>query len=225
MPPHAIADNRVAPKTESPQLASSHPQLRLRAAKAEVDVTVDMGDGPATPTGGFAGWEEVARVGRRAMTAFNGLPAFAQDVPILIDGYREGRSVERQLQAVLALGGAVVFTAVGPIHRSGGRFVFGDEPEFTEQVRAEGTTALIRVRMVLKLTEYVPAAVVGEKKKPHVALGEAIPLEYTVRQGDTLVNIAGRLYPGEAARWKQIGEKNGISDPHKKLKPGMELIL
>lgn len=219
-----LDNNRVAPKHEpGPQLSHPHRRLRLVAAKPNVDITVDMGDGPATPTGGFAGWEEVARVQRRAMTAFEGLPAKTQDVPILIDGYREDRSVERQVEAVLSLGGAVVFTAVGPIFGSGGRFVFGDEPEFTEQIRASDET-LLRARIVLKLMGYVPAAAAGEKPRPHIALGEAVPLEYTVRQGDTLVKIAYAQYH-DRSRWKEIGEKNGIQDPHKKLKPGTVLVL
>lgn len=214
----------MATKTKPQQLARPHKQLRLVASKPNVDITVDMGDGAATPSAGYAGWEEVPRVKRRAMTAFKGLPAFQQDVPIFIDGFAEDRSIERQVEAVLSLGAAVVFTALGPIWNSGGRFVFGDEPEFTEQIRASDET-LVRVRLVLKLMEYVAPNVAGEKAKPKVSLGNAVPLEFTVHDGaDTLVKIAFRIYH-DKTRWKEIGQKNGISDPYRKLPMGRKLAL
>src|SRR5580765_3305428 len=108
----------------------SHPQLHLISLDKSVDIHVDMGDGPATPTAGFSGYETVSRIKRTGMTAFVGMQPFAQDVPVLIDGYRENRSIERKLEQLLSLGGATKFMAYGPIHREGGPYIFGDEPEF-----------------------------------------------------------------------------------------------
>ena len=207
-----------------PKLARPHKQLRLIAAKPNVDITVDMGDGPATPTAGYAGWEEVPRIKRRALTAFNGLPAFQQDVPILIDGFGEGRDVERQVEAVLSLGAAVIFTAEGPIYHSGAKFVFGAEPEFTEQVRDTDET-LLRVRMVLKLMGKGSLEGTGAKRETPSEGSKGFPLEYVVTAGaDTLHKIAALLYQ-EPSKWKELGEKNGISDPYKKLKVGRRLTL
>ncbi|TFV94895.1 LysM domain-containing protein [Leifsonia flava] len=46
---------------------------------------------------------------------------------------------------------------------------------------------------------------------------------YTVVAGDTLSGIARRFY-GDASRWKEIREVNGIADP-KQIYPGQELTI
>lgn len=221
-----LSNNRPVPKAESglPQLAHAHRQLRLVASSPAVDVEVPMGDGPATPTAGYAGWEEVQRIERRAMTSFQGLPTFQQDVPIMLDGWREDRSIERKLEEIEQLGGNVVFRAIGPIFRSGSRFVFGDEPEYGEMIRASDET-LLRVRMTLKLMEYVAPNLAGKKPKGKAAVGAGVPLEYTVHgDDDTLAKIAYILYH-DRSRAIVIGRLNGISDVHKKLKVGRKLKL
>lgn len=225
MPKTGLDNNRVAPKREpGPQLAKGHRQLRLVAASPAVDISVDMGEGPATPTAGYAGWEEVQRIERRAMTSFHGLPAFQQDVPIMLDGWREDRSIERQLEEIEKLGDNVVFRAIGPIFRSGSRFVFGDEPEYGEMIRASDET-LLRVRMTLKLMGYVTPNLAGTPPKPKHSIEMGIPLEYTVHgDEDTLAKIAYALYH-DRSRAIVIGRLNGITDIHKKLKIGRVLKL
>lgn len=211
-------------KKKQPKLASPHRQLRLVASSPAVDIEVPMGEGPATPTAGYSGWEEIQRVERRAMTSFEGLPAFQQDVPIMLDGWREDRSIERQLEEIETLGANVVFRAIGPIFRSGSRFVFGDEPEFGEMLRASDET-LLRVRMTLKLMEYVSPELVGEKPKPKHSIEMGIPLEYTVHGGkDTLAKIAFALYH-DRSRAIVIGRLNGVTDVHKVLPIGRTLKL
>jgi hypothetical protein len=185
-----------------------------------------MCDGPATPTAGYAGWEDVSRVNRRAMTSFQGLPTFQQDVPIMLDGYREGRVVERPLEEVLSLGGNSIFTADGPIFESGSRFIFGDEPEFGEMIR-NTAGALLRVRLVLKLKRYVPADEIGRRVKPKRGLNNAIPLTYTTVKGDTLWEIAAKFYGvfEASANWQRIGKLNGITDPYRVLPAGRTIKL
>lgn len=200
-----------------------HPQLHLIAASPNVDIKVNMGDGPATPTAGFAAFESVARVNRRAMTDFIGPQPFQQDVPVLLDGFRDNRTVERSVDALLSLGGDTIFKAYGPIFNSGSRFVFGAEPEFGEMVRAEDGT-LIRCALILKLMGYVPADQAGRKRKPTGKVGKAIPLTYIVRQGDTLVKIAFHLYH-DHTQARKIGQLNGITDVNRELKAGKVLNL
>lgn len=201
----------------------SHPQLRLIAPEINVDVKVDMGNGPATPSAGYAGWETVPRVRRRELTSFAGLPPFQQDVPVFLDGHHDNTSVQRQLDTILKLGGAVVFRAYGPIFDSGNRFVFGGEPEFEELHRAEDMT-LIRTRMTLKLMEHVPPDRAGQQHEGKMGLGRGVALTYKTVAGDTLAKIAHKLYH-DWKRWKEIAAKNNLSDPHKKLPPGLELKL
>lgn len=205
----------------------SHPQLHLICDNPQVDLKVNMGDGPATPTAGFAAREVIQRNQRKGMTAYAGPSPFQQDVPVLLDGYRENRSVERTLEQLLSLGDDAVFKAYGPIHREGIDYVFGEEPEFgtepgKEVIRA-GDGTLLRQALTLKLMEYVPATVVGH---PHhkMGIGQAVPVSYRTKQGDTLIKIAQAVYH-DWRRWKEIGQKNGISDPHRVLPAGKELRL
>lgn len=201
----------------------SHPQLHITCDDPKVDLRVDMGDGPATITAGHAGWETVPRVRRKAMTAYAGVQPLQQDVPVLLDGSRENRSVQRQLDQILSLGEKVIFKAFGPIHNEGDLYIFGDEPEFGETIRAEDGT-LVRQALTLKLMEYVPADQAGKREGLRVAVGQAEALSYTTVQGDTLAKVAFKIYH-DWRRWKEIGDKNGLSDAHKVLKAGRELKL
>jgi hypothetical protein len=202
----------------------SRPQLHLIAVDKSVDIKVDLGDGSSTPTAGFSGYETVPRIRKKGMTAFVGTPPFAQDVPVFLDGYRENRSIQREHDLLLSLGGSSVFWAYGPIDRPGLRYVFGDEPEFGETIKAEDGT-LLRRAITLKLEEWVPTDQAGQRVGPKVGVGQGVPLSYTTVQGDTLEKVAFKVFDHEWRRWKEIGQKNGRSDPHKLLPPGLELKL
>lgn len=216
-------------------LTPPHENLIITCRNPPVRMEMHMGDGPATPTAGVAGWEEVQRIERPAMTSFTGLPAFQQDVPIMLDGWFEGESVEPKLQELLSLKHAV-FVAEGPIFESGSKFVFGDEPEYGEMIRRTDGT-LVRVRLTLKLMKFVRPDLAGHERKhkaksergrignPAKSGGTPFPgFRYTCSAGDTLVKIAIKLF-GEQGRWKEIGKLNGISDPHRKLPVGKVLKL
>lgn len=218
-------------------LTPPHENLTITCRNPPLKLEMHMGDGPATPTAGVAGWEEVQRIERPAMTSFNGLPAFQQDVPIMLDGFAEGESVEPKLRKLLSLKHAV-FVAEGPIFESGSRFVFGDEPEYGEMIRRTDGT-LVRVRLTLKLMKFVRPDLAGHEPRKHhkgkserertgapVKTGEtpAPRLSFTTGAGDTLAKIAIKVF-GEQARWKEIGKLNGISDPYRKLPAGKVLKL
>jgi hypothetical protein len=204
-------------------------KLRLICPNPQVDISVEMGDGPSTPTAGFAGWEVTDRENGKGITERVGLQPFQQDVPIFLNGYAQDHSIERQLTEILSLGDedAEPFKAFGPIDRSGIKYVFGGEPDFGEVIKDDDGDRL-RQRVTLKLMEYVRPDVVKErrKKKHHqrMGVGEAQALTYTTKQGDTLARIAQKLL-GDLRRWREIGDKNGIHDPFKVLKPGLVLKL
>lgn len=201
----------------------SRPQLHLVAVDGSIDLKMSMGDGPATPTAGLSGYESIKRIRRKSMTAFVGTEPFAQDVPVMLDGFRENRSIERQLERLEEFGGSTRFRAYGPIHHEGDVYVFGDEPEYGDAIRAEDGT-LLRQRLTLKLEEYVPAVIAGTRRGGREAVGQAQPVEYTTRKGDTLEKIAFRLYH-DKSRWKEIARKNGLTDPLKRFPAGKKLKL
>jgi len=204
-------------------------KLRLICPSPEVDISVEMGDGPSVPTAGFAGWEVTDRENGKGITERVGLQPFQQDVPIFLNGYGQDHSIERQLAEILSLGdeGAEPFKAFGPIDRSGIKYVFGGEPDFGEVIRDDDGDRL-RQRVTLKLMEYVHPDIVKEhRKKKHrqrIGVGQAEALSYTCQKGDTLARVARKLL-GNWERWKEIGSKNGIKDPFKVLKAGRVLKL
>lgn len=204
-----------------------HERLHLRCGDPHVNIEVNMGDGPATPTAGFAGWEVISRVRRKGMTGYVGVPPFQQDVPVFLDGYADGESVEQHLAQLLSLGDDAVFWADGPIWRPRQHYVFGEEPEFGETIRAQDGT-LVRQALTLKLMEYVPADVSGPRKKgnPKRTGGTEFPGNtYTVAQGgETLHEVAARLY-GDWHEWRAIGKRNDIANPLRKLPARMVLKL
>jgi nucleoid-associated protein YgaU len=203
--------------------------LRLTCTDPKVDISVQMGDGPATPTAGVSSWEIIDRVEGKSITDRASVQPFSQDVPVLLDGYAKDNSVQRQLDELLSLGGEDpgVFRAYGPIHRPGIHYIYGGEPDFGEVIRDDDGT-LLRQRLTLKLTEFVRPDVLGKKKRKKPGerglLGQAQALTYTVKAGDTVARIAHKLW-GNWKRWREIADLNGIRDPYAKLQPGRVLKL
>jgi hypothetical protein len=202
----------------------ARPRLHLKATNPKVDIEVEMGDGPATPSAGYSAVEVVNRIGQPAATAFEGVQPFQQDVPILLDGFRENHGVQRQVDTVLSLGGETIFWADGPIFEPGKRYIFGDEPEFGEMLR-DGDGTLLRCRLTLKLMRYVPADQAGTRPKRRRGIAENVAVGGTVTvtgRLDTLTKIAAHLF-NDPSKWRVLSTLNGIKDPNKKLEIGRRL--
>ncbi len=214
-------------------------EIRIQCPPKKIDIMVRLGDGPATPTAGFASWEVVDRVEGKGVTDRVGAPPFQQDVPIFLDGYAKDNSIQGQLNTLLRLGGpdAVPFRCTGPIHKPHLRYVFGGEPEFGEAIRddSEDDGRLLRQRVTLHLLEYVSPDTIRRRKRKigisnavvashAMGLSDAVPLSATVRAGDNLQTIVAREL-GDWTLWQEVGRKNGIRDPFKKLDPGRVIRL
>lgn len=212
-------------------------QVRLISRSPRIDLKLQMGEGPATLTTP-GGWVEVPRPGRLALTDWPGGTPIRQAVPLLLDRFAAGRSVERQKARLLRLTRAgeeevpPVFRLFGPVHYSGKHWVC-ESIEWGDNVIRKPTGLLVRQSLILNCMEYVRPDVIRERRRRRppktTQIGTGTPgapgaNRYTVKQGDTLVKIAKALY-GDWKLWREIGRKNDISDPNKKLAGGRVLKL
>lgn len=196
-------------------------EVRIVAKSHKIDITVPL-SGVATLTGGLGGWTTVDRADDLSLTDWNGQEPLTQDVPLLLDGWdRTPRSVERQLNTIFKLGRDFnhkdrerppVFKVEGPVFYSGKYWVLpsgGIELGTDDTIRLEDGT-LVRQSLVLHLLEHVRADVLREHRKSKGIAkrpGDAIPLTYDTRQGDTLMSVATDQF-GDWTRWAEIAKKN-----------------
>ena len=202
----------------------------IRIQTADQDFEIPLGDGPAQITGGIGGWEAVERADRVSLTEWSGADQIAQSVPCLLDGFAERRSVQPDLDRILAL--AITeerteppsFIATGPIHFSGIRWVLAGV-EFGDAIRRRGDRVLVRQFLALQLLEHVESGGLSIQGKVGKAKKKASQRTYTVKgDKETLQKIA-QAKLGSAKKAKEIGKLNGIRDVSRKLPQGKELRL
>jgi hypothetical protein len=210
-------------------------EVRIIAQNPDIDISVEMGDGPAMIVSGLGGWQTVDRIDDISITDWVGQAPLQQDVPLLLDGYAKERSVERELNSIFKLGRDAVgeenvppvFKVFGPVYFEGKSWVLpegGIELDPSSVIREDDGT-LLRQALTLHLLEYVkPDEVKLRKKKRQQHVANHIPLTYITRKGDTLISIAADVLH-DWKRWKEIGQKNNLSDPNRKLPPGKTLNL
>lgn len=195
-------------------------EVRIIAQSSAIDITVPMGDGPATITAGLGGWQSIDRVDDLALTDWSGQAPLEQDVPLILDGFTTGDSVERELTTLFKLArdfsgektAPPVFKVFGPVFFEGKSWVLpegGLELDTASTIRRDDGE-LLRQALTLHLLEFVKPDVLKERKK-HKGIGRrpgpGIPVAYSTRQGDTFEKIAGRIY-GDPSRWREIAKKN-----------------
>lgn len=213
-------------------------RLRIVAKDPRIDIWVDMGDGPATITGGLGGWRTVERVDDIALTDWAGQGPLTQDVPVMLDGFAKSEPVEQELKTLFKLGRDVtgnestppVFEIAGPIHFPEAHWVLpegGIELDDASTIRADNGL-LLRQALTLHLLEFVdPDEVKLRRKRRHkqrMGISDNQALTDTTHPGDTLAKIAHRE-KGSWEKWKEIGQRNGINDPNRVLPKGTELRL
>lgn len=213
--------------------------LHIVAPSVDVDVEILMGAGPATPVGGLGGWQQKERPDAKAMTEWTGQETVMQSIPLLLNGFMEGNSIQGQANDIIALGRKTTDDEVPPVFRMFGPIHFGwlpwvlesvDWGEAEDQVIRDENTRLMRQEVTLHVAEYEGPDSIRTKRIRHpfgtsAGGGTNFPTNiYIVHKGDTLAKIAAKVY-GDRSRWKEIGAKNGINDPNQELKVGRELKL
>lgn len=211
-------------------------EAHIRSTDGSIDIKIPMGDGPALITGGLGGWQTIDRQDDIAATDWVGQGPLTQDVPLFLDGYPTGDSVEREWNTVKKLGRDAtgnehvppVFTVDGPVEYPGKAWVLpegGIDPDPTSFIRRDDGE-LLRVAFTLHLLEFVKPDEIRlrGKKKPQIGLAQNVAVggTYTTRDGDTLHIIAARIF-NDASQWKVLSQKNGIADPNRKLPAGKVL--
>ncbi len=216
--------------------------IRIISQDPGIDISVPVGNLPATLVGGLGGWREVERQDDLSVSDWDGQELLKQDISILLDGWATNESVDRQLNTILKLGrdsrgehAPAVFRVSGPVYFEGKAWVLPpDGIDLTggeiETIRRQGNGELLRQEVILHLMEYRrPDTIKVRRKGKHrdrTGVSPGRPLTYTTVKGDNLQKIAAKpgIF-GDWKRWKEIGDKNGLADPHRVLPAGMELRL
>lgn len=216
--------------------------VRIVAQNPDIDITIPMGDGPAYPTGGLGGWTTVPLQDDVEGVDWEGQPPLTEDVPLLLNGLEDDESVEREWNTVKKLGRdpngdetrPPAFRVWGPLDAPEGKWwVLPDNgitvnPE--EIIKRNGDGELLRIEFVLHLLEYLsPEVIKARRRKKHrsragVDRRVAVGGTYTTKGGETLAKIAA-IQLNDWKRWPEIGSKNGIADPQRKLPAGRVLRI
>jgi hypothetical protein len=238
----------MPPRVGWVRISSSDPPLSVTALLAEERPDV---------TDGYGGWNEIARPRRAPITTWAGSPGLKLTLPLLLDGWATGRSVERDVSQLeqMALPGAsdgdpprVRLQATGGAVPYQGRawvvtaLAFGDAlmNDAGNRVRQKVTVSLLEYVYDVYLAQRSaanrrrakaaqPKTKPGARSKRVVAKrsgkpkpkGRTAPVDFGA--GETLASIAAREL-GDADRWIEIAQLNGIRDPAA-VAPGQVLRL
>jgi LysM domain len=174
------------------------------------------GDGPPQTTDGHAVIEAVARPHLRGLTRERGWNPIAMDIPILLDGYRAGRSVESAIAELERMSGltgqphTIMIDGTGSLVPHSGLTWYITGIEHGEELLSASGERL-RVAAVVSVVQVVQAeteksiAKRTKAKQKHAS-------SYRVKKGDTLRSISRKVY-GTPDRWDDIRRANSISDP------------
>lgn len=231
-------------------ITSTDPGMTIDALLGAERVNVEQG---------YGGWDEVARPRRRPLSVWVGSPALRMTVPIILDDFVAGRSVEHDITNLetLATPNAANGTPSRLTIKATGGFVPHQTTVWVIDDLAWGDGEIndkgnrIRQAVTLSLLEHIsevrvqvnsPANLKKAEKqqktpkpgapKKRVA-AKAIPVHGshgsptrsadTFGQGEDLLTIAAREL-GDANRWVEIAQLNGIRDP-RNIAPGQVLRL
>lgn len=216
---------------------ASDPQLiTLACAQPALKVVALRGQVAPSPTGGFGGWDRIARPLRKAATQWAGGDPFEQQFSLMLDGVRDEISVEDDCLALERMATPPSEGAEPPIVTVTGAVL---HPELAYVVSALDWDAgplwsrrgyRIRHEVTLTLLEHVAggqvaataaaqarAAATGDTARKSRSAGSARQAPqskiYVVKAGDTLSRIAATLL-GSYKRWREIADLNGIRDPN-----------
>lgn len=194
-------------------------------------VLARLGEGPALTSGGYGGWEVISRRGRVGLTDYAGRDPLTLTLPLLLDAYAAGGSVEQQRTTLEGMAGTwgvppvpvpARIYGVGLPHREK-RWVINDL-SFGDGVEFNAAGQLARQPVTVTLLEHVDGGklIVSKVKRQHRKAPDGTKLNpslkrVVVHQGDTLTTIAVAVY-GAAKYWKKIAAVNVDKHGHKPIR-------
>jgi hypothetical protein len=203
------------------------PEVRIRNRRTGVVVVALLGGEPAKPTG-YGGWQSIPRPKRTPMSDWVAGEHPRMPLPILLDGFRENRSVQQsfdRLEAMARKKGQKrppTVSIAGPVHHTDVVWVI-ENIDWGDSYRNDDGV-LVRQPATLELMEFEPGDVVTSSQRARDLAVFGPGSRYNVRAGDTLMKIAARKL-GDADRWKEIAELNNLRDPRRKLKANLQIQL
>lgn len=193
-----------------------------------------IGEGSALRTGGYGGWEDVARPGLTAATRFVGGAPAQLTIPIIIGKWPPGRVLRtcedriRKLERIARKDPRAPRSAAPPVFRVRGAVPHGGLIWFVEDVQWGDVVVYSRQRVraaaTVVLREYVRVDLVvlgaGKGGKGRFEIIRA-------RRGENLRQFAQRTMKVEGRRAitlaaRLLREINGIRDPSR-LEPGQRI--
>jgi hypothetical protein len=229
----------AAPRVGWVRISSSDPPLSVTARLAEERPNVEDG---------YGGWDEVVRPRRSPITTWRGSPGLKMTLPILLNGWAQNRSVEREIAQLEQMARPTASDGDPPrirLEATGSaipylrrRWVISSLAFGDALMNNDGNR--VRQQVTLSLLEYVYDVVLAErsaanrrrkkkaapKVKPGARAKRVIAKRSTKPKpktkgraaaddfgaGEDLLSIAAREL-GDADRWIEIAELNGIRDP------------
>jgi LysM repeat protein len=197
-------------------------KINLLSEKPRISVTCLLGKDPPEISGGYGGWEEIARPRRTSLTQWNGHPPFRLRLPLVIDSFADGDSIEEKCERLHSMGRSPESLTPPPIIDIEGAVMFSgigwviDDISWGACERHHTRGYRTRQEVVVQLLQHIPKdkVVRHQTNQPKYRI-------YTIKKGDTLQKIAAKLLK-DKSRWKEIAKINNIRDP-KHLKVGRKI--
>lgn len=236
--------------------------VRIASSDPPVSILARLAADRPDVTAGYGGWQEVARPRRRPLSVWTGSPGLRMTLPILLDRFRAGVSVEREIGQLEKLALPTAADGSPPRLRFNARggavphqnrvwvvdtLTWGDAEMNAagNRTRQQVTLSLLEWIADVRVTDKASSAQTrrqaaaakskagasskriraahGRPKVQGKPTGRAATAADQFGAGEDLLSIAAREL-GDADRWVEIAQLNGLRDP-RAIAPGQELRL
>lgn len=219
--------------------------VQLSSTRPAVKVLCRLGEETPQINGGYGGWIIEPRPRKGGVTVWNGRDPRQMNLPIMLDGFKTGKSIEGQINDIerLALPTAdrepprVTIAGPGLMHTDliwlinnidWGTALF-DEREKGTRTRQSAVLTLLAYAAPDRLQTGGAAAQARRLASQDVASGTSGDTggsTYVVKQSDLKHGLSGIAAAklGDSKRWKEIAKLNDIRDPMN-IKVGQKLRM